>query len=136
MLKGEIMKYIYPAVFTEENPGYSVSFPDIENCFTCGDDLEHALMMANDALSLMLTDMEDRKLDIPKPSRVNDIKVGDNEFTTLIQCDTEQYRRTLKNRAIKKTLTIPEWLNESATAAGLNFSQVLQEALKAKLNIA
>lgn len=128
-------KYIYPAVFAKEENGYSVSFPDLENVVTCGDDLEDALEMAEDALSLMLVDMENNSEYIPKASAVKDIKTGPDEFVTLIRCDTDRYRRLLNSRAVKKTLSIPEWLNESATAAGINFSQVLQDALKRELNI-
>ena len=128
------MKYIFPAVFTEED-GYSVDFPDLDGCFTCGSTLEEALAMANDALSLMLVHYEDEHREIPSPSSIKDISVSDNEFVTLIQCDTIQYRRLLNNSAVKKTLTIPAWLNESAMALGLNFSQVLQEALIQKVNI-
>ena len=129
------MKYIYPAIFTEENEGgYSVNFPDIDGCFTCGDDLNDALFMANDVLSLMLVDFEDNKVTIPTPSRALDISLKDNEFVSLVQCDTIQYRKLLNNKAVKKTLTIPAWLNESATKMGLNFSQVLQEALMQKVN--
>ncbi|MCR5417795.1 MAG: type II toxin-antitoxin system HicB family antitoxin [Lachnospiraceae bacterium] len=130
------MKYVYPAVFTQEESGYSVRFPDIDGCFTCGDDLNDSLSMANDALSLMLVHFEDEKREIPEPTPIKKIKTQKDEFTTLISSDTTIYRRTLKNMAVKKTLSIPQWLNEAAMAAGLNFSQVLQEALKAKLGLA
>ncbi len=129
------MKYTYPAIFTEEENGaYSVDFPDLQYCSTCGDDLEDALFMANDALSLVMICYEDEHKEIPTPSRVKDIPVKENEFVNLIQCDTIQHRKLLNNKAVKKTLTIPAWLNESAMAAGLNFSQVLQEALIQKVN--
>lgn len=129
------MKYVYPAIFTKEEKGYSIAFPDIEGANTCGDDLEDALEMAEDVLSLMLVDMENNNENIPTASAVKDIKTGSDEFVTLIRCDTDRYRRLLNSRAVKKTLSIPEWLNESATAAGINFSQVLQDALKRELNI-
>ena len=129
-------KYIYPAVFTPEaEGGYSVTFPDIEGCFTCGNDLEEALSMAKDALSLMLVDIEDEKGDIPKASEINSLKMKKNEFASLIFADTMVYRQTLNNAAVKKTLSIPAWLNQAATAAGINFSQVLQDALRAQLNM-
>lgn len=129
-------KYIYPAVFTPEaEGGYSVTFPDIEGCFTCGNDLEEALSMAKDALSLMLVDIEDEKGDIPKASEINSLKMKKNEFASLIFADTMVYRQTLNNTAVKKTLSIPAWLNQAATAAGINFSQVLQDALRAQLNM-
>ncbi|MGP1588428.1 MAG: type II toxin-antitoxin system HicB family antitoxin [Oribacterium sp.] len=129
-------KYIYPAIFSEEEGSYAITFPDLEGCYTCGDSLSEALSMAQDVLSLTLVDYEDRHLPLPEPSSVKTIVTSANEFTNLISCDTDQYRRLMKNQAVKKTLSIPEWLNEAATAAGLNFSQVLQEALKLKLNLA
>lgn len=128
-------KYIYPAVFSEEDDGYAVNFPDLEGCFTCGDTLAEALYMAEDVLSLMLVEYEDEKKEIPAPSNVKSIPTAENEFVNLVSCDTEKYRRLLKKTAVKKTLTIPEWLNEAATAAGINFSKTLQDGLKAQLGM-
>lgn len=129
-------KYIYPAIFkSEDDGGFSIHFPDIEGCYTCGKDLEDGLSMANDALSLMLVEMEDSQDPIPAPSSITSIKLKDGEFSTLITADTIQYRHVLNNMAVKKTLSIPAWLNDAATAAGINFSQTLQEALKSKLHL-
>lgn len=129
-------KYIYPAIFTpEKEGGFSISFPDIEGCYTCADDLEEGLKMANDALSLMLVSMEDDEEDIPLPTAINELKLNKDEFSTLICADTIKYRNTLNNMAVKKTLSIPAWLNDAAIASGLNFSQTLQDALKEKLNV-
>ena len=129
-------KYIYPAIFeTEDEGGYSVSFPDVEGCFTCGDTLEEALAMAKDALSLMLVDIEDEKKEIPEVSDIRRLRLKKNEFATLISADTMLYRQTLNNAAVKKTLSIPAWLNKAAIASGINFSQVLQDALRAQLNM-
>ncbi len=128
-------KYVFPAIFTNEKNSYSISFPDLPGCFTCGDNLEDGLNMAEDALSLMLTHMEDENRTIPAASDINSIAHDKNEFVSYISCDTEAYRRLLNNRAVKKTLSIPMWLNESATAAGINFSQTLQEALINKLGV-
>ena len=130
------MKYVYPAVFTEEKEGgYSVTFPDLEGCYTCGDDLEEAIKMSEDVLALTLVCYEDEHREIPAPSARTAIALDTNEFISYIRCDTVQYRKLLNNKAVKKTLSIPEWLNESAIAAGLNFSQVLQEALMQKLGV-
>lgn len=131
-------KYLYPAIFTpEEDGGYSVSFPDMENCFTDGNDLMEAMQMANDALCLMLYHMEMKGESIPAASDVRAIQkqVNEGEFVSLISCDTMAYRKFYENKAVKKTLSIPSWLNEMAEQAGLNFSATLQEALKLKLNI-
>ncbi len=129
-------KYVYPAIFTPEEKGmFSIRFPDIDSCFTCGESLDDGICMANDALALMLTHLEDNGRQIPAASAINEIAIENGEFTTYISCDTTAYRRLMNNAAVKKTLSIPSWLNDSAAAAGLNFSQVLQEALKQKLNI-
>lgn len=129
-------KYIYPAIFTPEaDSGFSVRFPDIEGCFTTGEDLEDALKMAYDALSLMLVHYEDEKKKIPDSSDILSVKLKKGEFSSLICADTIAYRHTLNNMAVKKTLSIPAWLNDAATAAGINFSQTLQDALKERLRL-
>ncbi len=129
------MKYIYPAVFSPEDSGYSVEFPDLPGCCTCGDSLEESLSMAKDALSLFLVELEDEKQDIPEPSSIKSLSLEGNRFASLINVDTTIYRQTLSNVAVKKTLSIPQWLNQAAIANGINFSQVLQDALKQKLNM-
>ncbi len=129
-------KYVYPAVFTpEKNGAFSVNFPDLEGCYTCGDNLEDGLEMAEDVLALVLYGYEKDHRLIPVPSRRNDLKVSGEEFVNYISCDTMAYRRKFNNKAVKKTLTIPEWMNEEAIALGLNFSQVLQDALLQKMHI-
>lgn len=128
-------KYLYPAVFTKEDVGYSVNFPDLKNCFTSGSTLEEAMDMANDVLCLTLYDMEQDGQAIPTASTVNSITHDENEFVSLVGCDTIAYRRFFDNKAVKKTLSIPSWLNDMAERAGINFSGTLQDALKAKLNI-
>jgi len=129
-------RYAYPAIFTkEENGQYSVNFPDLEGCYTCGDDLGEALEMAQDALALTLYDYESEKKTIPGPSDPASFKVNENEFVNYVSADTLVYRKMYNNRAVKKTLTIPEWMNEAATEAGINFSQALQEVLMQKLNL-
>ena len=130
------MKYIYPAVFSQEdNEMISVRFPDVEGCHTFGAGIDDAISMAEDACCLMLYDMETEGKEIPAPSPVNDVEKKTDEFVSLIRCDTEFYRRFYKSKAVKKTLSIPEWLNEEAAKAGLNFSQVLQEGLKERLGL-
>lgn len=129
-------KYVYPAIFTPEDDGkFSINFPDIEGCYTCGDNLADGMEMAQDALALMLTHFEDEKREIPAASSINDILVENGDFVTYIPCDTIVHRRLMNKAAVKKTLSIPSWLNDSAVAAGLNFSQILQDALKEQLQI-
>lgn len=127
-------KYVYPAIFSEEeNNQYSVVFPDLEGCYTCGDSLEDAIEMAEDALALVLYGYEVDQRQIPSPSKSSSISVLTGQFVNLIKCDTMSYRKMYNAKAVKKTLTIPEWLNEEASSMGINFSQVLQEALMSKL---
>lgn len=93
------------------------------------------LMMAEDVLALVLYGYEADGREIPSPSAVNVLTLKDGEFVNYIACDTLKYRKMHNNKAVKKTLTIPEWLNEIASEAGINFSQVLQDALKAELHL-
>lgn len=129
--------YAYPAIFVAEEKGmYSVSFPDIEGCFTCGENITDALWMAGNALALTLyTSYEDKGIDVPAPTPVEKIKVKKGSFVSYVLCDTKVYRRKFGTRAVKKTLTIPEWMNVAATEQNINFSQVLQDALKQKLDV-
>lgn len=123
-------KYVYPAVFTpEENGAYSVTFPDLKGCYTCGDDLQDAITMAEDVLAFYLYDAETEGRKVNTPSKASAIQLESGEFVNYIACDTLEYAKMHSNKAVKKTLTIPEWLNEAATRAGINFSQALQEAL-------
>lgn len=129
-------KYVYPAIFTpEENGSFSVLFKDLEGCYTCGDNLEDAIEMAEDVLALVLYGYENEGKAIPVPSLHSDIPLKKDSFVNYITCDTTEYRKMYSNKAVKKTLTIPEWLNEAASAQGINFSQVLQDALKKQLNL-
>ncbi|MDO5345284.1 MAG: type II toxin-antitoxin system HicB family antitoxin [Lachnospiraceae bacterium] len=128
-------KYVYPAIFTPEEAGkYSVFFPDLEGCYTCGDNLQDALFMAEDVLAFVLYDYETEGREIPAPAKAEDIEKSSGEFVNYVACDTVEYARMHNNRAVKKTLTIPEWLNEAAVRQNINFSQVLQEALMQKVN--
>lgn len=129
-----MFNYVYPAIFTpEEDGGYSVLFPDLEGCFTCGDNLADALFMAEDALALVLYGYEHDSRIIPTPSKASDITLSDGEFVNYVSCNTLEYRKRFNNKAVKKTLSIPEWLNETAMSMNINFSQVLQEALMQKI---
>lgn len=129
------MKYVYPAIFTKEENGYSVLFPDLEGCYTCGDDLADAMYMAEDVLAFTLYHYEVRGDSIPAASDATNIKTKSEEFVSYILADTIDYQKRNNNKAVKKTLSIPEWLNELAVSADINFSQVLQNALKEQLHV-
>lgn len=121
----------YPAVFHPEEVGFSVTIPDIAGCFTQGDTMDEAVEMAQDAISLMLEDAKE----YPEPSAPSAIRTEDGDFVAMIPFNWVDYKRRNDSRSVKKTLTIPSWLNEAAEAAHINFSGVLQDALVVKLNI-
>jgi predicted RNase H-like HicB family nuclease len=130
------MKYVYPAIFKLlENGEYFIKVPDLPGCVTEGKDLLDALNMAQDAISMWLCDAEDNNEPIPPASSVFDLTCDKTEFVNLIAVDTVEYRNLNDSRAIKKTLTIPNWLNTLAEKNNINFSQTLQNALKEKLGI-
>ncbi len=128
-------KLFYPAIFHKaEEGGFWISFPDIPECLTEGDNMQQAYEMAVEALGLALVNRKEEKEEIPTPSEIDKIHEEDGTIV-IIEFDMQEYLRKHNSRAVKKTLSIPEWLNEEATAMGVNFSQVLQEALMSKLNI-
>lgn len=123
----------YFALFhTAEEGGFWVSFPDFPECFTQGETLEETYAMSVDALGLCVSEYTIHRL--PKPSLPSDIIVPEGATLALVSLDIAAYRRKHNTKAVKKTLSIPEWLNEEALALGLNFSQVLQEALLQKIS--
>lgn len=127
-------KLFYPALFHKaEEGGFWISFPDIPECLTQGDDMENAYEMAVDALGLALECREQEKQPIPAASDPTLITPEPDAFLVVIEFDMSAYKKRTGSRAVKKTLSIPEWLNEKAMSMGLNFSQILQEALIAKI---
>lgn len=121
--------YTYAAVFAkEENGGYSVRFPQLDGCFTQGDDFEDARSNAVEAMSLHLYGMEQDKEDIPEVNLHP--AAGKGEMVVPVTAWMTPFRDAMENRAVKKTLTIPAWLNDAAESKGVNYSQILQSALK------
>lgn len=127
-------KLFYPAIFHKaEEGGFWVSFPDFPECLTDGDDMTQAYEMAVDALGLVLADMIDNNEDLPAASEPDKVTVEPNCFLVVVEFDYIEYQKKHNSRAVKKTLTIPEWLNEAAMRQNINFSQLLQEALLEKV---
>ena len=129
------MKTIYPVVISRGESFYIASIPDLE-IDTQGVDLVDAIEMARDAVGLWICHEQDNKKEIPSPSDLSAIQCGEGEIVTLVDIDIGAYRRKHDNRTVRKNLTIPSWLNEKAEEAGVNFSSVLQKALKEALQIA
>lgn len=123
---------VFPAIFTFDGKYYNVDFIDLKGCSTFGNSIQEAYFMAQDAMGLYL----DNFTNFPIPTlEFSDIALKENQFISFVSIDMEEYRKKFNNKSIKKTLTIPEWLNYLAEKNNINFSQVLQEALKEKLNI-
>lgn len=128
--------YVYPAVFYYAPEGVTITFPDLPGCISEANTDEEALRNAHDALASRLYADEADDTPIPEPSRLIDVAIKPNERAVLISVDMVSVRQQIKPIYVKKTLTIPQWLNEKAIQRGINFSQVLQEALKRKLDAA
>lgn len=124
-------KLYYPAIFSPEEVGYCVTVPDLAGCVTQGDTLEDAMEMVRDAVGLWL----DASAEIPVASNPATLTVPGGGFVALVEFDPLAYQKKHNNRAVKKTLSIPAWLNAIAEDAHLNFSRVLQEALQEKLGL-
>lgn len=123
----------YPAIFHAEDGGFWVEFPDLPGCVTEGDSIAEAVAEASSALGGFLCSMLDRKLELPAPSDLRTIATEGNDFASIVIANPLAFQQ--RTKAIKKTLTIPEWLNEAAEARHINFSAVLQQALINQLQI-
>ncbi|MEY8001717.1 type II toxin-antitoxin system HicB family antitoxin [Clostridium sp. Mt-5] len=128
--------YVFPAIITTmaEND-YNVSSPDFEEIITYGEILEEAYIMAEDALKLCLFDLYQDKVIIHEATKINKIELKKNKVAILVKVELKKVIREYDNKAVKKTLTVPAWLNTEAEEAHLNFSHILQEGLKRQLNI-
>lgn len=139
------MLSMYPACFYKEDDGYSVIFPDLNYLATQGDSLEEAMEMAVDCLAGYLYSCKLEGEPVPPPSALTDIDVVKvskelspdepigEAFVNIVSVDVASYAKEHFNKSVRKTLTIPSWLNTIALEQGINFSQTLQEALIAKV---
>lgn len=136
----------YPACFFKEENGYSVIFPDLNNLATCGTTLDEAFSMAVDCLAGYLYWLNQDDEVIPAASSMQAINSSEiakeleitpsEAFVNMVTVDVSEYAKIHFEKSVKKTLSIPAWLNKAALEQGINFSQVLQDALKAQLHIA
>lgn len=130
------MKLVYPACFyTEENGQYSVVFPDLNNIATYGNDLSDAIDMATDLASGWLLSMVEEKRVLPTPSNIKEVTPENGGFVSLITLDLTEYEKNNGLKAVKKTLTIPAWMNTIAERQNVNFSALLQDAIKRELGL-
>lgn len=127
-------KYIYPAVFEKgEVKGFTVTFPDLPGAITEGDDVSEALRMAKECLELHLFGLEEDGDEIPEASDPATIKLAADSFLTLIEVNMSPVRDEMMNKSVTKNVTLPRWLEREAQKQQINFSHVLQHALKDRL---
>ena len=133
------MKYVYPAIFTPEEGKILVSVPDLHGLHTFGNNMADAFFMVQDAIEMWLWDAENNREDIPQASsqkKIAKMCKSSAQIVSMVAADTDEYRRQNDTRAVKKTLSIPAWLNHQAEKANAPFSQILQQGLKEYLHIA
>lgn len=131
----KVERYFYPAVFTYA-PGQeiAVDFPDLGTA-TSGTNEDDALMSARELLGCVLYGLEEDGEEIPAPTPLSDMKTKENEWAVLIDVYMPSIRMAQVNRSVNRTVTLPAWLNAVALEHNVNFSQVLQDALKAQLHL-
>jgi len=128
------MKTSYPVVFTNTGSGYVASVPDM-GIDTQGADLTEAIAMARDAIGIMGIDMEDEGKQLPQPSDPSVIAHEPGEIVSMVDIDFTAYRRANEQRTVRKNITLPSWLADAGEKAGVNFSAVLQKALRQELQL-
>ncbi len=128
-------RYFYPAVFTYE-PGQEIAvvFPDLDVA-TSGIDEDDALLSARELLGITMQGLEEDGEEIPSPTPLPNVEVQENERVVLVDVYMPSVRMAHVNRSISRTVTLPAWLNSAALERGVNFSQVLQDALKRQLGL-
>ena len=137
------MLSIYPACFFKEENGYSVVFPDLNWLATCGETENEAMSMAVDCLAGYLYTLKNDGEQVPEASAMKDMSLEKvakeldadttDAFVSMVSVDVAEYAKTHFEKSVRKTLTIPAWLNIAAQQKNINFSQTLQEALLAKI---
>ena len=135
------MKNIYPVIFTRNKNGYLIEVPDLE-ILTQGTDLANAIDMARDAINLTCVDLEDDGEPIPEPTPIEKIDVSKGTFADVghgsvsyVDCDTAEYRRSIEEKAVRRNVTLPAWIDYAAEKAKVNVSKILQEALIKELGL-
>ena len=127
--------FIYPCVVRYDEGVYYANFPDFEACFTDAESLEELYINTKEVLNGVLFTMLENGMKIPKPNNDVGVILTKNEFLILVDAPIASIKERLSKMSVKKTLTIPKWLNDVGIRENINFSQVLQDGLKRELNI-
>ena len=128
------MKGNYAAIFEQGKDKVYVSFPDLPGCVTSGKDMNDAYDMAVDAANLWMTSaVDDMNEPAPEPTPIERVEHADGSWAMLIQVDTEDYLRRTETKAVRRTVSIPSWMDQIAQKRGISLSKVLQDALKSQI---
>lgn len=128
-------RYTFVAILTEEENGISIEFPDLPGCCPCAETMEQALDNAKEALGLHIWGMEQDGEPIPEPTPIGKIKTVSGQVAISVDVFMPSVRERIENKSIKKTLTIPNWLDKLAASEQINYSKLLQDALINYLDI-
>jgi len=128
------MKQAYPIVITKDKDLFAVYVPDL-NINTQGSDIPEAMEMARDAIGMCGCYLQDEKRKVTAPSPIKKVKARPDDTVTLVDVDFDEYRRRHDARTVRKNVSLPSWLNEEAERTGINFSALLQKALKKELRV-
>jgi predicted RNase H-like HicB family nuclease len=130
------MKYVYPVILSpEEDSGYCVYAPDIPGCVTEADTLIDGIEKIREGLCGILFVYERDGMPVPSPSSFDAIETENGDMITFVDADVGEYRRRVGSKAVRRTISIPEWMDDAATQAGVSLSQITQDALRHTLNL-
>lgn len=123
-------EYVYPAIFhSNEDGSFTITYPDLPGCISEGKSLGNAMYMAQTALTQWIEYLTDKKQVIPSASNLKDVETESGEFVNFVRADIKD------GRAVKRTVSIPKWMDDKVTESGLSLSRVLQDALKERLHV-
>jgi len=135
------MKRVYPVIFTQAQDGFLIEVPDLE-ILTEGTDIENAIDMARDAISITLVSLEENNETVPTPTNMENIDISKGtfyssgkSFVSMVDANTKEYRRKINTTPVRRNVSLPTWLNDEVNASGINVSRFLQDALIERLNI-
>lgn len=127
--------YIYPVIIKKGDAGFEISFPDFPGQVTQADTEDDAIIVAQELLALCISDNEEMCRENPISTEQEKIKLNEGEKLVYVHVWMPYFRQVEKVVYVKKTLTIPKWIDEMAKAKNVNFSAILVKGLKAELGL-
>lgn len=127
--------YVFPAIFDYADDGISIEFPDLPGCLPCGHSTEEALKNTREAMGLHLYGMESDKEEIPEPTEIKNIHLEKNQVVVMVEVYMPLRRDAIENAFERTNVTLPKWLKRKGEEEKVNFSLLLQNALKEHLGM-